>query len=172
MRLGGIVTNSKTIQTKRGDLMAFVTVEDLNGSIEVVVFSSVYAVSTDLLEDDSFILTEGRVQKDENSVKLIADSIISMERAEELWTARVHFNLDASRTNRDILSELNDILRRHPGLSRAFINLILPEKAQTIIELPDELRIQPGPALRRDVNGLVGYPAVETVCSGRNNNRF
>ncbi|CAB5111187.1 DNA polymerase III alpha subunit (EC [Olavius algarvensis associated proteobacterium Delta 3] len=168
VRMGGIVTNSKTIQTKKGDLMAFVTVEDLNGSLEVIVFSSVYAVSSELLQDDAFILIHGRVQKDEKSVKLIADSVISMERAEELWTARVHFNLDMSRTTRETLSDLNSILRRHPGSSRAFINLILPETAQTMIELPEELRIQPGPTLSRDVNGLVGYPAVETICSGMN----
>ncbi len=179
VRIGGIVTHVKTIHTKKGDLMAFATVEDLHGSIEATVFSSVYAEARELLSDDAAILVQGRIQRDENSVKMLADSIIPMERAEELWSASIHFNLEIDRTDRKTLERLNEILKRHPGSCRAYINLRMGGRSQTVIELPEQLRISPGAALKREVNGCVGYDAVETRCA-RNlaphgpaaNNRF
>jgi len=83
VRIGGIVRNSKVIKTKKGDLMAFVTMEDMHGSVEIIIFSSVYMSVSDLLMDDNPIFVQGQVQKDENSVKVLADRVILMDKAEE-----------------------------------------------------------------------------------------
>jgi DNA polymerase-3 subunit alpha len=165
VRIGGIVRSTKVITTKKGDLMAFVTIEDMHGSVEVTVFSRVYNLVTNLLVDDRPILIEGVVQKDEQSVKLIAESVISMDKAEEVWTASVHFNLEISRTNKADLYELYEIVKRHPGSSRAYIHLRAPENTDSIIELPDSLNLKAGSALTRVVNELLGYNVVETRCS-------
>jgi len=165
VRIGGIVTHTKTIKTRRGDLMAFVTTEDLHGSVETTIFSSVYQTISDLLIEDMPILIQGRVQKDEKSVKILADTIIPVDKVEETWTASVHFNLDLGRTTREVLTGLNDILKRHPGSCRAYICLRLPEKADTVIAISDDLKIAPGKALRREVNAFLGYNAITTRCS-------
>jgi DNA polymerase-3 subunit alpha len=165
VRIGGIVTHTKTIQTKRGDLMAFVSLEDLNGSLEITVFSSVYAAVSDLLFDDNAVLVQGRLQKDENAIKMIADTVIPMDQAEEHWIASVYFNLDMGRTTRETLLELEEILKRHPGSCRAFLNLKISERVAAVVALSENHRIQAGDALKRDVNGFFGYRVVETVCS-------
>jgi DNA polymerase-3 subunit alpha len=165
VRMGGIVAATKTIKTKRGDPMAFVTLEDMHGSLEVVVFTTVYASAAELLFEDNPVLVQGRLQKDDQSVKLIADTIIAMDRAEEQWTASIHFHLDVTRTDRAMLLELQQTLTRHTGGCRAFIHLCDPQGAVTVIALPDQLRLQAGSGLTRAVNGLLGYAAVETVCS-------
>ncbi|MFC1489263.1 DNA polymerase III subunit alpha [Thermodesulfobacteriota bacterium] len=164
VRIGGIVRNSKVIKTKKGDLMAFVTIEDMHGSFEIIIFSSVYMSVSDLLMDDNPIFVQGRVQKDENSVKVLADRVILMDKAEEAWTAQIHFNLDMTRTERALLTELRDIFRRHPGSCHAYLHLLNPDKTETIIALPDSLKLKAGSALTQDVNRLLGYPSVETVC--------
>ena len=94
VRVGGLVRGTKTIKTKKGDLMAFATIEDMNGAMDVTVFSRVYAAVVDLLVEDRAVLVHGQVQKDEQSVKLVAESIIPLEKAEESWTASVHVSLD------------------------------------------------------------------------------
>ena len=179
VRIGGIVTHIKTIHTKRGDLMAFVTLDDLHGSVETTVFSSVYAEARQLIAEDAALLIQGRIQRDENAVKMLADSIIPMDRAEELWSASIHFNLEIDRTDRAMLEQLKEILARHPGSCRGFINLRMGGRSQTVIALPEELKISPGRDLRREVNGCVGYDAVETRCAAtlvsqaaNGNNRF
>jgi len=165
IRIGGNVRNSKVIKTKKGDLMAFVTLEDMHGSIEITVFSSVYMAASDLLVEDKPILVQGRVQKDENSVKVLADRVILMDKAEETWTAKIQFHIDMNRTEKGLLVQLYDVLKRYPGSCQAYIHLLNPEKTETIIALPETLKLKAGSALTQAVNGLVGYASVETVCS-------
>jgi DNA polymerase III subunit alpha len=162
--IGGMIRNVKTIKTKKGDLMAFVTLEDLLGTVEITVFSSLYANVYDLLTDDKTILVRGFLQKDENSVKLLADSIIDIDKAEETWTTSVHFKLDVTRTERNLLEDLNDVIKRHPGPCPAFIHLRNPEKTETIIALPVSIRVKAGASLIQEVDRLVGYHAAETEC--------
>jgi DNA polymerase-3 subunit alpha len=165
VRIGGILSQIKTIKTKRGDLMAFVTVEDLHGSVETVVFSTVYQAVSELLVEDRPVLVRGRVQKDEQSVKIIADSIISMEKAEELWIASIHFHLDTTRTDRQTLLDLQETLQRHPGACRAYLHLKSPGGTETIVAVSENIRLQAGSRLTRDVHQLLGYQVVETVCN-------
>ena len=164
VRIAGIVRSSKVIKTKKGDLMAFVTVEDMHGATEVVVFSSVYASASQLLTEDKPILVEGRVQKDENSAKILADKIVTIDKAEETWTASIHLNLEVMRTDKAILESLRQILKTHAGPCAAFIHLKNPESAEAVIALPEILKLKAGKALKRDVEGLLGYQALETIC--------
>jgi DNA polymerase-3 subunit alpha len=164
VRIGGLIRSTKIIKTKRGDLMAFVTIEDLHGTVEATVFSRVYATVTDLLIEDNPVLIQGQVQKDEQSVKILAEKVVAMDKAEETWTASIHFNLEISRTDREALAKLHDILQRHPGGCRAFLHLRSSENTDSIVALPDSLKLKAGGSLIREVNELLGYNAVETQC--------
>ncbi|MBU4099808.1 MAG: DNA polymerase III subunit alpha, partial [Proteobacteria bacterium] len=149
---------------KKGDLMAFVTLEDQHGTVEVVVFSLAYAAVHELLVEDDAVIIQGQVKKDENSVKILADTVVPIEKAEETLTASIHFNLNKNKTGKDLLLKLNDILKRYPGSCYAYIHLFTPEETDTIIALPDTMRLKAGSSLTRAVNDLIGYNAVETVC--------
>ena len=163
-RIGGIITNTKVIKTKKGDLMAFVKIEDMHGFVEAVVFSSVYSLINDQLFEDNPVIIEGRVQKDEKSVKIIAETIIPVDKAEETWTASIHLYLEMSRTDRKLLSGLKDVLKKHPGSCKGYIHMHSDEKVETTIEIPDTLKLKAGLPLTRDVTGLLGYNAIETTC--------
>jgi len=165
VRIGGLVQNCKTIKTKKGDLMAFVTIEDMHGAVEAIVFSRVFDGVRDLLVADKPLLIQGQVQKDEQSVKILADTVIPIAQAEETWTASVHLNLEISRSDRQLLKDLHAILERYPGPSSAFLHLRSPDNTDSIIALPEALKLKAGGALRREVNNFLGYQAVETHCS-------
>ncbi len=165
IRVGGIVLNIKTILTKKSEPMAFVTIEDLQGSVEIIVFPSTYAKAADTLFEDMPILVQGQIQRDENAVKVLAETIIPMDKAEETWTAAVHLSLDMTRTERKLLCRLHDIFKRYPGTCRAYVHLKDPEKTETIIELPETLALKASASLIREVNGFLGYNAIETVCT-------
>jgi DNA polymerase-3 subunit alpha len=145
--------------------MAFVTLEDMHSSVEIIVFSNLYGGAEQLLFEDSAVLVQGRLQKDEQSIRVIAEDIIPMEKAEESWTASIHLHLDISQTDRDILLNLQNTLVRYPGNCRAYLHLRDPQGTDTVISLSERLRCQPGPHLTQDVNRLLGYKAVETMCS-------
>ncbi len=164
VRIGGMIRSTKIIKTKKGDLMAFVTLEDLHGSVEIIVFSTLYAKVYDLLTDDSSILVRGHLQKDENSVKILADTLIPMDKAEETWSTSIHFNLDITRTDKALLEKLKSVFKRYPGSCRGYVHLLDPEKTETIIALSDATKLKAGSSLIREVNRLLGYNAAETIC--------
>jgi len=165
VRLAGMVRSTKVIKTKKGDLMAFVTIEDMRGSLEIVVFSNVYNVSSPYLTDDRPLIVDGRIQKDENAVKVLADQIVPIEQAEETWTASVHIFLELSRADTACLNELHAIFKQYPGSCEAFLHLKSPENAEVVVALPDTLRLKAGESLKKKVNICLGYAAFETECT-------
>ncbi|MBW1819847.1 MAG: DNA polymerase III subunit alpha, partial [Deltaproteobacteria bacterium] len=165
VRIGGVVGSTKVIKTRRGDLMAFVMLEDTHGSIEVVVFASVYATVNSLFIEDKPILVEGLLQKDEKSLKILADTVIPVDKAEETWTASIHLALESSHTDRTTLQELHRIFKRNPGNCKAFIHLRSPDRIETVVALSEGLKLKAGPSLKREIRDLLGYDAVETFCS-------
>jgi DNA polymerase III subunit alpha len=165
VRIGGLVKGVKVIRTKKGDPMAFVSIEDMHGAVETVVFSSVYLESGELLVEDTPVLVQGRVQKDENAVKIIADSIIKMDKAEEIWTANVHVNLEVGLVDKRKLEELHEILKRNSGSCKALLHLREPGRFDTVIALPESLKVKAGVKLTREVQALFGYNPIETMCS-------
>jgi DNA polymerase-3 subunit alpha len=165
VRIGGIIRTIKTIKTKKGEQMAFVTIEDMLGALELVVFPSVYAKVAQLLTDDNPVIVEGAVQKDENSATILCDTMIPIDKAEETWTAGIRFNLDLNRLTKEDLPQLKALLEKHAGTCRAYLHLSDPDKSETVIALPEAIKVKPGLALTREVNALIGYHAVETLCT-------
>jgi DNA polymerase-3 subunit alpha len=164
VRIGGIVREYKLHHDRKGEVMAFVTLEDLSGLAEVILFASLYSTVSDLVNKDSAIMVEGRITRDEQSSKILADAIAPIEKAEETWTASVHLNLDIADLNKESLQKLCEILKQHKGSCSAFLHLLVPQKTDTIIALSDSIRVKAGQDLTEAVNNFLGYSAVESVC--------
>jgi DNA polymerase-3 subunit alpha len=165
VRIGGTISSAKVIRTKKEELMGFATVEDLNGSVEVVIFPSVYSGCADLLTADSAVLVQGAAQVEENGVKILADSIIPMDQAEETWAVEVRLMVDPEMTDRETLHRVQQTLKRYPGSCKGFVHIRLRDQAEAVISMPEDLRIRYCDAMTREVNAIFGYPAVETRCS-------
>ena len=74
------VVRTKTINTKAGGMMAFITVEDLSGSMEVLAFPKVLLAASEAVHDNAVVVIKGRVSyKEDEPSKLIADSIVDVE---------------------------------------------------------------------------------------------
>jgi DNA polymerase-3 subunit alpha len=158
-------------------MMAFTTIEDLQGSFEVVVFPSVYASANDLLFEDSAVLIQGIVQQEEESAKMLADAIIPIDKAEETWTASIIIEIDSAKVQKDMLAKLKDILQKHLGACKVFFHMLTEDGSIVVIALPDSMKLKPSRALTREVNTLFGYDAVNTTCTQitaaqRPNSRF
>ena len=85
--IGGMITEETIKHTKTNQMMAFITVEDLLGTVEVVVFPRDYEKNRDYLEVDSKVFVRGRVsEEDDKPSKMICEKIIPFERTKkELW---------------------------------------------------------------------------------------
>lgn len=164
VRVGGLIADMRAITTRKGRPMAFVTIEDMHGNTDVTVFSDLYDEACQNLQKGRAVIIEGRIQKEENVVRLLAEKIVPIEKAAETWTASVHFYLDLTRLQREGLQDLNTILQQHPGPSRAFIHLQDPGKTETVVQLADSVGVRADASLNREISSLFGAAAMQTQC--------
>jgi DNA polymerase-3 subunit alpha len=82
--LGGLVTAVRKRKNKRGETWASFTLEDLEGTVEVLVFSRIFADHQALLVDDRAVLVQGRAENDGDRTRVLADGIVPLEGAREL----------------------------------------------------------------------------------------
>lgn len=162
VRMAGIIHGMKTILTKKGETMAFVEIEDIHGSVEVVVFPKNYAQISGSLMVDTPIFVQGELQKNEKMVKILAETIVPMDQVELLWTASVHIHVDARNTDIGMMKRLQELITAYPGPCKCLLHLVIPEKTETIIALSPQTGVRPCGALTQAVNGLLGRSALIT----------
>ncbi len=84
VRLAGIISSKKTLVTKKNTMMAFVQLEDLYGTIEVIVFPNVYERARDLIREDGIIAVKGTVNfKEDEAPKVLANQVVELKEPEE-----------------------------------------------------------------------------------------
>ena len=165
VRIGGTISGAKVIRTRKDEIMGFVTLEDLHGSVEVVVFPAVYTTCADLLRSDAAVLVQGTAQVDEKGVKIIADALIPMDQADETWTVEVRLMVNSQMTDRDTLARVHRALQRYPGSCKGFVHICLDDQTEAVIAMADDMRIRYCDAMVREVNAIFGYDAVQSRCS-------
>src|SRR4029450_266991 len=78
--VGGMIVEAKRIRTKKGDMMMFATLDDLEGQVEILVFNSAYAANADKVDVDKIVIVRGRVDhKEEGETKLVAQEVEAFE---------------------------------------------------------------------------------------------
>jgi DNA polymerase-3 subunit alpha len=165
VRIGGTISGSKVIRTRKDELMGFATLEDLHGSVEVVIFPSIYASCADMLSADTAVLVQGQAQVEENGVKILADAIIPMDQAEDTWTVEVRLMVDPEMTDRETLARVQRTLMRYPGSCKGFVHICLKDQAEAVVSMAETMRIRCCDAMTREINAIFGYAAVQTRCS-------
>ena len=153
-RLGGVLDEITYKVTRNGENMAFVRIEDLYGSLEVVIFPRVFERCRYKLEENKAVIVEGRAQVSEKESKLIASDIYTMEEiakkseaaSTELWI--LFPNMDDFTANS---KNLNQILKNYPGFSPVFVQLKeekmmkrLTAKADASSGVSDALKLEYG----------------------------
>jgi DNA polymerase-3 subunit alpha len=155
--VGGIVSALKQLTTKKGDPMVFLRLDDLSGSLETVVFNSVYAAARDLLEADRVLVVKGRVDHKEGETKLIALEIVPFEFSAD--KGEVRLRLDARRAPAGTIRELAEVVRRFPGEAEVLLELETSGGPQTYALGPD-FRVRPEPDFHAEVKALLGEAAI------------
>jgi DNA polymerase-3 subunit alpha len=160
VRIGGMVAGLKELITKKGDRMAFVTLEDLSGSVEMVVFPEVYQASAELLKSELPLLVSGTLDVGEESCKLMAREIVSLQEVNLRQTKKVHFRLTATGLDEDQLRALREIVVRHRGECESLLHLVVPNRSETVFRLPDSLKVSASDEIMEEAERLFGSNVV------------
>lgn len=105
--MAGVITNKSEIMTKKKQLMSFANLEDMYGSIEMVIFPEVYKKYRNIIDEDSVVLVKGNLQVDERDVKLLTSEFIDIN---QINLKTLYLKTKYLRYN-----ELRNILVRYKG---------------------------------------------------------
>lgn len=108
--VGGMLTTVKKITTKRGDAMAFASLEDLTGTVEIVVFPKTYQQYSSMLKIDCPLLIKGITNENKEEVKLLANSIKPIEKPK-----CVELYVKLENTAPEIIKRVQSVLCLFPG---------------------------------------------------------
>jgi len=171
--VGGIVTQSKKIRTRSGTTMAFATLDDLEGTVEILMFEKTLAEYEAVLAVDEVVLVRGRVDhKDASKTCLVVQSAEPFRpSAGEVEAAReaaalkrtgpepVNVVLDAGQFAPAIIDELKHILENFPGESEVVLNLLTSDGVR-ILRFGPSYRVAPTPSLRAELAKVLGPAAL------------
>ena len=171
--VGGMITQTKRIRTKKGDPMMFATLDDLGEAVEMLVFGKPLAAGEEALIPDSIVIVRGKVDhKDRDKICLLAQDVSRFEpTAEEIDEARdtvarpasspqaLRLRLDAARLPASALEELKDLLATFPGESDVVIELHT-SGGRRHLKLGPGFRVAPSVGLRAELHQLLGSAAL------------
>jgi len=150
----GLVTSVQRKITKRGDTWATVTLEDLDGGIEVLMFPSTYQLASTLLLEDTILRVKGALSRDKDQPELRAQEVTVPDLSDGP-SGPVVISLPSTRCTPPTVAQLKDVLGTHPGVTEVRLRLLSREKT-TVMRLDDRLRVTPSPALFADLKQLLG----------------
>jgi len=176
--VGGIITQAKKIRTKKGDQMMFATLDDLEGSVEMLVFGKALAAYEDALALDAVVLVRGRVDhKDASKTCLVVQEAERFEPSEaEVEAAReqarkivvgpppVRLRLDATALPARVIEELKHLLEMHPGESDVVLEM-RTSRGQRRLKLGEGFRVTPNAALHSELDSLLGAAMLDAAAA-------
>jgi len=136
MVVAGLIIAIRTMNTRRGDKMAFITIDDRSGRIELAVFAEGYQRHRDLLSKDKLIVVEGEVSIDDYSggYKMSAKNIYDIDQAREHFARRLLVRVDQQKAGNGFVSALQKTLQPYrEGFCQVVIDY---ETAGARAELP------------------------------------
>jgi DNA polymerase III subunit alpha len=152
--IAGLVTGLQIKRTKKGDLWAIATVEDLEGAIECLFFPSAYATVAPLLRTDVVCVVRGRVSSRDDAVSVYAQEL-ALPDIKEGPRGPVVVTLPLSRATDAMAEEIKRVLADHPGVTEVQLKLTQPGRS-VLMRVEDRLRVTASPALFGDLKALLG----------------
>jgi DNA polymerase-3 subunit alpha len=154
--VGGIVGAITRRWTRNGDPMLFFQLEDLEGSVEVIVFPKTVHDFGPVVVEDAVVVVSGHLDHRGDDVKVVSREIKELAIRDD---SSVRLAVPAQRLTPEVVSTLKSILRNHPGAASVFLNL--SDNGNTkVLKLGDDHKVEPRSALFAELKELLGPKAI------------
>jgi DNA polymerase-3 subunit alpha len=164
--IGGIVREFKQIQTKRkGDLMAYLTVEDLYGTVEIIAFPDIYKESKNIISMNIPVVISGYIDKTDKGLKIVAKKITSIDDGQIIKQKTQTSHIPDSQyksviltmhnnTTLETLSKLDNIFLKYSGDCPVYLKIISPKQWEIL--LLTSRHVTPSMEMISEVENLLG----------------
>ena len=160
--VGGIIGKVKLTTTKRlGEKMAILALEDLEGSVEVLVFPSTFSKTYPVAKENAIVFVKGRLSLKEEAPKVIAEDIIFAEEAKQKLTGSIILHLHTPALEEERVKQLKEIFSRYPGSVPLYLNFKSPNRQDLRVLVNQSLFVLPTANFESDVQHIIGEGVIE-----------
>ncbi len=146
VRVCGIITTIRKKIDKKGNMMAFLTLEDFSGRGDCILFSDIYKHAQQILRPDAMIMVIGNAEQSGDSLRIIAREVLPMSEVREKFTRSITLSLNLDTVKEEAVVRLKDIVERHRGKYACFFNVFQAEtesplrlqSTKYVVDLTDE----------------------------------
>ncbi|MFQ5645386.1 MAG: DNA polymerase III subunit alpha [bacterium] len=160
VKVAGIISSLKEITTKKGERMAFVGLEDLEGIVEVVILPNIFSEALEMVKSDKPVLVSGEINAKGDQIKIKATQVKFLTEVRETIATKACLHISLPGLTEKILYELQTILLEHPGNCQVYLKMVLPMKYEAVIEAGNAFRVAASEELIQNVNQLLGNRSV------------
>jgi DNA polymerase-3 subunit alpha len=153
---GGIINSLREIKTKKGDRMAFLSVEDQKGFVDCIVFSDLYKQYELLIKGDEPLLFSGTVDQTEENTKVILTGLELLSEVAKRKAPSFHLRIFAQGLNEEFIGRIREIIESNPGPCDVNLHIIFQGKGEVVISTGDDLRISIDERLINTIHELFG----------------
>lgn len=174
VRVGGIIHELKKIVTKNGQTMCFAQLEDLTGTLELVVFPTIYQELVHLWQPDNLIIVSGKISDKDSQIKILVDrawainglnaanlpalrgqsqkskeaaAVAAKKVDEQVFEIELPSDITKSK-----IGTLRKLLENHPGSIAVELHMMVGESFK---QMPTKLRVKPSPELKSKISELL-----------------
>jgi DNA polymerase-3 subunit alpha len=164
--LSGMFSSHKTLLTKKGDRMAFATLEDLHGKIECILFPKVFAQYEKYLTSDSPLVLEGEVNLSEEPRKFFPKKISELKEQTEEMVSEIRIQVNLESLHEHSLTNLRDILMEHRGVVPAHI-IFESTLGRARFPLGERFLVSASPRMATKINAIFQNNCVKFIVNGK-----
>jgi DNA polymerase-3 subunit alpha len=166
-RIGGLIAAVQNgVSKKSGKPYSMVTLEDLEGSVQVLCFGENYDKYRELLAPGKAILVVGEVSLGDDKPKIFPQEIMPLEEAPLRFTKQVHLRLHTAHVKPEHLESVHELIAAHPGKCPLFLCFVRPTGEVVFVETHERFQVSPSPELQQAADDQFGeetyYAKVDT----------
>lgn len=159
LKIAGLITSVQPKTTRKGELWAIATLEDLSGSMDILFFPRTYESISHVLANDLVVQIEGRVQERENETSMAAQSLTVLDLRDD-GKVPLTLTMPWHECNRGTLEELRSILQEHPGESPVRMQIRRPGQPTQLVEFSSDYSVHTSSALYSEIKAAFGPASV------------
>ncbi len=160
-RLGGIITSfQKKLSKKDNRPWAILEVEDLDGAVEVLVYTDTFERASNYLGPEKAVLICGRIDKRDEKPRMIASEVYPLGEAVQRFAKSIHLHIPNNRLGAEHLEQMGELLRRYPGNLPVLLCMEQTSGEVVYIKTSDEFHVKADEQLIHELRRMVGEHSV------------
>jgi DNA polymerase-3 subunit alpha len=154
VKICGLVSGLKEIVTKKGDRMAFLTLEDMKGFVEVILFPEVFKAALSCLRGGDPLLVKGTLDLSEEHIKIKGTEVLPLPELTSSPMKPFHLKIPLSSLTSSQLTGLKEIVIANRGSSKVLLHFMGGNNRETVVALSDRYTVDPSQHFKNDIQQL------------------